>query len=159
LYAVVRIKKHPVFDRQGADLFSTTVIGRTTAIPGGEITIPTLNGSATLKIPREAQSHTLFRLKEQGMPYLNSRGRGDLLTEVIVMISGEPAKKLGGWRGEALVALVAFIIASADLLLRLQREEALTPGNLIIFIVLFLVCYATGWVLLHVYRGIVGNAE
>ena len=159
LYAVVRIKKHPVFDRQGADLFSTTVIKRTTAIPGGEITIPTLNGSATLKIPRETQSHTLFRLKDQGMPYLNSRGRGDLLTEVIVTISGEPAKKPGGWRGEALVALVAFIIASADLLLRLQREGALTPGNLIIFIVLFLVCYATGWVLLHVYRGIVGNAE
>jgi hypothetical protein len=93
------------------------------------------------------------------MPSLNSRGRGDLLTEVIVTISGEPAKKLAGWKGEALVAFLAFIIASADLLLRLQRDGALTPGNLIIFIVLFLVCYAIGWVILNVYRGIVGNAE
>jgi len=159
LYAVVRIKKHPVFERQGADLYSTTVIGRTTAITGGEITIPTISGSATLKIPRDTQSHTLFRLKEQGMPYLNSGKRGDLLTEVIVTISGEPARKRTGWKGEALVALLAFIIASADLLLRLQREGALTPGNLIIFIVMFLVCYATGWVLLRVYRGIVGKAE
>jgi molecular chaperone DnaJ len=159
LYAVVHIKKHPVFGRQGADLYSTTVISRETALSGGEITIPTMSGSATLKIPKETQSHTLFRLKEQGMPYLNSMRRGDLLTEVIVTISGEPAKKLAGWNGEALVALLAFIIASADFLLRLQREGALTPGNLIIFIVLFLVCYATGLVLLKVYRGIVGNAE
>ena len=77
------------------------------------------------------------------MPYLNSRKRGDLLTEVIVSGTGEPAKKLAGWKGEALVALLAFIIASADLLLRLQREGALTQANLVIFIVLFLVCYAT----------------
>jgi molecular chaperone DnaJ len=159
LYTLVHIKKHPVFKRQGADLYSTTVIGRETALTGGEITIPTITGSATLSIPRETQNHTLFRLREQGMPYLNSRMRGDLLTEVIVTISGEPAKKPAGWKGESLVALLAFIIASADFLLRLQREGAMTPGNLIIFIVLFLVCYATGWVLLKVYRGIAGKAE
>jgi DnaJ-class molecular chaperone len=159
LYAVVHIKKHPVFKRQGADLYSTTVIGRETALTGGEITIPTITGSATLSIPRETQSHTLFRLREQGMPYLNSRMRGDLLTEVIVTISGEPAKKPAGWKGEALVALLAFIIASADFLLRLQREGTLTQATLIIFIVLFLVCYATGWFLLKVYRGIAGKTE
>jgi molecular chaperone DnaJ len=159
LYTVIHIKKHPVFKRQGADLYSTTVIGRETALTGGEITIPTITGSATLRIPRETQNHTLFRLREQGMPYLNSRMRGDLLTEVIVTISGEPAKKPAGWKGESLVALLAFIIASADFLLRLQREGAMTPGNLIIFIVLFLVFYATGWVLLKVYRGISGKAE
>jgi molecular chaperone DnaJ len=159
LYAVVHIKKHPLFERQGADLYSTTVIGRETALSGGEITLPTITGSATLKIPRETQSHTLFRLKEQGMPYLNSRKRGDLFTEVIVTISGEPVKKLAGWKGEALVALVAFIIASAYSLLLLQSDGVLTPGDLILFIVLFLVCYATGWVLLNVYRRFAGNAE
>jgi len=159
LYAVVHIKKHPVFERQGAYLYSTTVIGRATALLGGEITVPTITGSATLKIPRESQSHTLFRLKEQGMPYLNSRRRGDLLTEVIVNISEEPTKKQVGWKGEELVALLALIIASADFLLRFQRDGALTPGNLLISMVLFLVCYAIGWVLLNVYRGIVGNAE
>jgi molecular chaperone DnaJ len=158
LYAIVHIRKHPIFERQGADLYSTTVIGRNTAIYGGEITITTISGSATLKIPRETQNHTLFRLKEQGMPYLNSGKRGDLLTEVIVTISGEPAKKLSEWRGEAFVALISFIIASADFLLRLQHEGSLTPGSLIIFIVLFLVCYATGWILLKVFRGKVGNA-
>jgi hypothetical protein len=118
-----------------------------------------MSGSATLRIPPETQSHTLFRLKEQGMPSLNSGRRGDLITEVIVTISGEPAKKQMGWRGEALVAFLAFIIASVYFLLRFQRDEALTPDDLVISIVLFLVCYATGWVVLKVYRGIVGHAE
>jgi molecular chaperone DnaJ len=152
LYAVVYIKKDRVFERRGADLYTTTVIGRATAELGGEIFIPAINGSATLRIPRETQSHTLFRLKEQGMPFLNSSRRGDLFTEVI--ISEGPVKK--GWRGEELVAVVALIIASAEFLLRFQRDGALTPGSLFIFIVVFLVCYATGWILLNVYRRITG---
>jgi hypothetical protein len=159
LYAVIHIKKHPVFERQGADLYSTTVIGRATALPGGEISIPTMSGSATLKIPRETQSHTLFRLKEQGMPSLNSRRRGDLLTEVIVKISEEPAKKQKQWKGEELVAFLAFIIASADFLLRFQQAGTLTPGNLLFSMVLFLVWYVIGWIVLNVYRRIVGNAD
>ena len=159
LYAVVHIKKHPVFERQGADLYSTTVIGRATALFGGEITVPTITGSVTLKIPRESQSHTLFRLKEQGMPYLNSRRRGDLLTELIVKISEEPTKKQEGWKGEELIAILALIIASTDFLLRFQRDGALTSANLLVSMVIFLVCYAIGWVILNVYRGIVGNAE
>jgi len=159
LYAVIHMKKHPVFERLGADLYSTTVIGRETAHLGGEITIPTITGNATLKIPQGTQSHTLFRLKGQGMPYLNSRKRGDFLTEIIVEISKEPLKMQKGWKGEKLVAFLALIIASADFLLRLQRDGELTPGNLFISMLIFLVCYAAGWILLNVYRRIMGNAE
>jgi molecular chaperone DnaJ len=150
LYALVHIKKHPVFERQGADLYSTTVIRSATALNGGEITVPTITGSATLKIPRESQNHTVFRLKEQGMPYLNSRWRGDLFTKVVVKVSEEPAKKQEGMKGEVLVAIVALIIASAYFLLQFQRDGALTPGNLLISMVIFLVCYGIGWMLLNV---------
>ncbi len=159
LYAVVHLKKDPLFERQGTDLYSTTVIGRATALSGGEINIPTITGSATLRIPPKTQSNTLFRLREQGMPSLNSGRRGDLITEIIVKISEEPAIKQERRKGQELVALLAFIIASAYFLLRFQRDGALTPGTLFIAMVLFLVCYATGWVLLKVYRGIVGKAE
>ena len=152
LYALVHIKKHPLFERQGADLFSTTVIGRETARLGGEITVPTITGSATLKIPRESQNQTVFRLKEQGMPYLNSRWRGDLYTRVIVEVSEGLTKKQKGWKGEELVAIVALIISSAYFLLRFQQDGALTPGFLLISVVIFLICYATGWILLNVYR-------
>jgi molecular chaperone DnaJ len=159
LYAVVYVRKDRLFERRGADLYTTTVIGRATADTGGEITIPTMNGSATLSIPPETRSHTLFRLREQGMPFLNSSRRGDLFTEVIVKISGEPAKKLMGWKGEEYIALVAIIIASADFILRYLRDGAFTRGSLFISIVIFLVCYVTGWILLNIYRRFAGNAE
>jgi molecular chaperone DnaJ len=103
LYAVVHIKKHPVFDRQGADLYSTAVVGLATALLGGEINVPTITGSATLKIPRGSQSHTLFRLREQGMPFLNSGGRGDLLVKVIVRIPEKLTKKQENLMKEAFV--------------------------------------------------------
>ena len=51
LYVVVHVKKHDVFERQGADLYTTAMIGLPTALLGGEITVPTLTGSAILKIP------------------------------------------------------------------------------------------------------------
>lgn len=93
LYAVVHVKKHDVFERRGADLQTTAVVGLATALLGGEITVPTLTGSAILKIPRGTQSHTLFRLRKQGMPFLNSDNRGDLLVKIIVEIPGNLSKK------------------------------------------------------------------
>jgi molecular chaperone DnaJ len=149
LYARVHIKKHPLFEREGADLYSTTVIGRETALVGGEITVPTITGNATLKIPPETKNQTVFRLKEQGMPYLNSRWRGDLFTRVIVDVSEGLTIKPRGWKGEELVAIVALIISSAYFLLQFQRDGALTPGNLLISMIIFLVGYGIGWMLLN----------
>jgi len=102
LYAVVHVKKHQVFERQGVDLHSTAVIGLATALLGGQITVPTITGSATLKIPRGTQSHTLFRLREMGMPYLNASGRGDLLVKVIVKIPEKLTQKQENLMKEAL---------------------------------------------------------
>jgi molecular chaperone DnaJ len=86
LYVVVHVKKHDLFERQGSDLYTTGMVGLPAALFGGEISVPTLTGSALLKIPRGTQSHTLFRLRGQGMPSLNSDNRGDLLVKVIVKI-------------------------------------------------------------------------
>lgn len=93
LYVVVHVKPHERFERQGSDLNTTAVIGLAIALLGGEITLPTLMGSAVLKIPRGTQSHTLFRLRQQGMPALNSDNRGDLLVKVIVKIPINLTKK------------------------------------------------------------------
>nr|WP_319540455.1 molecular chaperone DnaJ [uncultured Methanospirillum sp.] len=86
LYAVVHVKPDSLFERQGTDLHSKATIGVKTAILGGEISVRTITGMASLKIPRGTQSHTLFRLKGQGMPYLNSTKRGDLLIKILVTI-------------------------------------------------------------------------
>jgi molecular chaperone DnaJ len=102
LYIVVHVKPHDRFERQGADLNTTAVVGLATALLGGEITIPTLTGKAVLKIPRGTQSHTLFRLRGQGMPFLNSDNRGDLLVKVVVQIPVNLTKKQEELMKEAL---------------------------------------------------------
>ncbi|WP_172673801.1 J domain-containing protein [Methanogenium cariaci] len=79
LYAVVHVTKNPSFERHGTDLQSRTAIGlRTALLGGGEITVPTLTGTARLTIPAGTQSHTTFRLKGQGMPFLGSDRRGGI---------------------------------------------------------------------------------
>jgi molecular chaperone DnaJ len=86
LYVVINVKEHPIFDRREDDLFCQTTISLGQAIFGGEIEVPTINGKAKLKIPSGTQSHTIFRLKEQGMPNLNTLKRGDQLVKVVVQI-------------------------------------------------------------------------
>jgi molecular chaperone DnaJ len=93
LYAVVHIRKHERFERLGADLHTTAVVALATALLGGEITVPTITGSALLNIPRGTQSHTLFRLRGQGMPFMSSDTRGDLMVKIIVKIPTSLTKK------------------------------------------------------------------
>ena len=93
LYVVVHVRKHDRFERHGADLHTTAIVGLARALLGGEITLPTLTGNALLKIPKGTQSHTLFRLRGQGMPFLNTDSRGDLLVRVIVQIPTNLTRK------------------------------------------------------------------
>jgi len=86
LYVVVRVKDHDIFERHGDDLFCLTTIDLGTAIFGGEVEVPTINGRAILRIPPGTQSHTVFRLRGQGMPNVSSGRRGDQLVKVVVEI-------------------------------------------------------------------------
>ncbi len=86
LYVVVHVKEHPVFQREDEHLFCEVPISFATATLGGEVTVPTLNGKALLKIPQGTQSGTHFRLKGKGMPTLNARSHGDLVTRVVVEV-------------------------------------------------------------------------
>lgn len=86
LYVHVRIKEHPVFERHGESLFCKTSVELPLAVLGGEIEVPTIRGKAKLKIPAGTQSHTVFRLKGQGMPFLHGRGKGDQFVKVVVKI-------------------------------------------------------------------------
>ncbi len=86
LFIVINIKNHEIFDQHDGNLFCKTSIDLGTALLGGEIEVPTLTGKARLRIPRGTQSHTVFRLKGQGMPLVNSNQFGDQLVNVIVKI-------------------------------------------------------------------------
>src|SRR5437868_2744140 len=84
LYVQVHIKPHGVFQRDHDDLHCEMPISFTTAALGGEIAIPTLDGSAKIRIPAETQSGKTFRLRGKGIKGVRSQNAGDLFCHVVV---------------------------------------------------------------------------
>lgn len=94
LYCDVFVKRHPFYVRQGADLHCEVPISFVLAALGGEIEVPLLTGEKeTVKIPRGTQNGTVFRVKGQGVPKMDSRGRGDLFVRVKIDVPTRLSKK------------------------------------------------------------------
>jgi molecular chaperone DnaJ len=85
LYVILKIREHEFFERRGNDLYYTIPISISQASLGAEIKVPTLNGEERLRIPEGTQGGTVFRVRNQGMPSLEGRGRGDLYVSVYVV--------------------------------------------------------------------------
>jgi len=86
LYVIVSIREHPQFRRDGNDLLYDLTINIAQAALGDEIDVPTLDSKTKLAIPPGTQHGKTFRIKEEGVPYLRRKGRGDLLVTVQVMV-------------------------------------------------------------------------
>lgn len=85
LYIFVHVKSHPIFKRDGSDLYCTVPVSMTTAALGGEIEIPCLDGSTEkVKIEEGTQSGTEVRLRKKGMSILQSSALGDLFVRFAV---------------------------------------------------------------------------
>jgi len=84
LYVQIHIKKHPIFTREGADLYCEVPIGFATAALGGELDVPTLEGRVKLKIPPETQTDRLFKIRGKGVRTIRGTRVGDLLCRVTV---------------------------------------------------------------------------
>ena len=84
LYVFIEVKPHDIFTRDGMDLHCSIPVPFMDAVLGGEMTVPTLDGPAKLKLPTGTQSNTIFRVRGKGMPSLKGSGRGDLMVEVQV---------------------------------------------------------------------------
>jgi molecular chaperone DnaJ len=85
LYIFLSIVPHPIFQREGADLFCRVPISMTTASLGGEFEVPTIDGGRTrVKIPEGTQTGKRLRLPSKGMPVLRSKARGDMYVQVTV---------------------------------------------------------------------------
>jgi len=84
LYVLVRVKPHPIFVREGNDLHCEMPISFVTAVLGGELDVPTLEGRVVLKVPAETQTGKLFRLRGKGVRPVQGGGIGDLLCRVVV---------------------------------------------------------------------------
>lgn len=85
LYLFVHMKRHAIFEREGSTLVAEAPISFSAAALGGCITIPGIDGEKIeLKIPAGIQSGETLRHRGGGMSVLNGRGRGDLMTRILV---------------------------------------------------------------------------
>jgi molecular chaperone DnaJ len=84
LYVQLHVKQHPIFHRNHDDLHCEMPISFATAALGGEIEIPTLDGSAKIRVPPETQSGKTFRLRGKGIKGVRSQTHGDLHCHVVI---------------------------------------------------------------------------
>ncbi|MEE2022724.1 MULTISPECIES: molecular chaperone DnaJ [Alkalimonas] len=84
LYVQVHVKEHPIFVRDGNNLYCDVPISFATAALGGEIAVPTLDGRVKLKIPAETQTEKMFRLRGKGVQSVRGGGVGDLVCKVVI---------------------------------------------------------------------------
>jgi molecular chaperone DnaJ len=85
LFVAVHVTPHPVFRRKGDHLTLTVPVTFTEAALGAEITVPTLDGTVTLKVPAGTSSGRTFRVKGRGVVRPTGKA-GDLLVTVEVAV-------------------------------------------------------------------------
>jgi molecular chaperone DnaJ len=86
LYVILSIRPHDYFERHGYDLHCVLPISFPQAAMGDEFEIPGIDGPVNIKIPEGTQSGKELRIRGRGVPYLNERGKGDLIVKVLVQI-------------------------------------------------------------------------
>ena len=86
LYLMVKVLPHTIFERKGDDLHTEVSVSLATAMLGGEVRLPTLDGTLSLRIPPETQNGKVFRLAGKGMPKLGNADHGDMLAKVRVIL-------------------------------------------------------------------------
>ncbi len=98
LYVQVLLESSTPFRRVGQDAFAETTVPLATALLGGSVTVPTLDGKADLQIPAGTQPETQFRLRGHGFPRLRGSSRGDLIVtahvEIPRALSGKDRERL-----------------------------------------------------------------
>ena len=82
LYVDVNIRSHPIFKREGSNLFCEVPISFTKAALGGTVEVPTIDGAVNLTIPTETQSGEVFRLRGKGVQSYRDRVLGDLFCNI-----------------------------------------------------------------------------
>jgi DnaJ-class molecular chaperone len=89
LYAVVKVRPHPVFERDGDDLTIEAPISIIEAVDGATIEIPTIEGRVQLRVPPGTDSHAKLRLRGKGVPHRDGKGAGDLYVRIRIRVPKE----------------------------------------------------------------------
>ena len=98
LYARVCVRSHPIFRREGRDVYFDLPLGVSEATLGAQVTVPTLDGRATLTVPAGTDSGAKLRLRGKGVPDPSGGAAGDLYAVVQIRVprgrSPETAEQL-----------------------------------------------------------------
>jgi molecular chaperone DnaJ len=87
LYVIIRTENHPIFRRDGDDIYLTVPVTASEAALGAKIEVPTIDGRAQLKIPPGTQCGQKLRLREKGVPSATREGkRGDEIVEIKITV-------------------------------------------------------------------------
>lgn len=85
LYIFIEVDSHPLFEREGLNLYCRVPVSIATAALGGEIEVPTIDGGRSrVKVPEGSQSGRQMRLRGKGMPALRGGPSGDMMIELSV---------------------------------------------------------------------------
>jgi molecular chaperone DnaJ len=93
LYVIIRLKKHPFYERENSNLLCGVDLSFSQASLGASLAIPTLDSSEILKIPAGTQTGTVFRIKGRGIEGIHSHRKGDLFVKVNVKTPTHLSKK------------------------------------------------------------------
>jgi molecular chaperone DnaJ len=94
LYVRVHVGSHPLFERSGRDLRIEVPISYTEAALGAEVTVPTLDGKVTLRVPPGTPTGKTLRVSGKGIA--TKKGTGDLLVKLEIQVPGETTPEMRG---------------------------------------------------------------
>lgn len=89
-YLELQVESHPFFRREGRDIRLDLPVTLKEAVLGASITVPTVHGNVTLKIPKAANSGQVMRLRGKGIPSTGPEPAGDQYVTLCVMLPAEP---------------------------------------------------------------------
>ncbi len=89
LYVLIRVAQHETFTRKDDDLYADIPVTFPQLALGAEIEVPTLSGTAKIKIPKGTQPGHVTRLRGKGMPRLRERGHGDACYHLVLEVPHE----------------------------------------------------------------------
>ncbi|WP_299648924.1 molecular chaperone DnaJ [uncultured Jannaschia sp.] len=85
LYIFIEVADHPIFQRDGVNLYCSVPVSMTSAALGGEVEVPTIDGGRSrVKVPAGSQTGRQMRLRGKGMPALRGGGSGDMMIELAI---------------------------------------------------------------------------
>ena len=102
-YIQIEVGSHPHFKREGADIHLELPVTLTEAASGAKITVPTIDGTVAMSIPRGSNTGSTLRLKGKGVPDREGSGRGDQYVHLKVVLpdaaDAELQRFVEGWSG------------------------------------------------------------